>query len=99
MAKFDVYRMSGGSGYLIDCQADLLKGLNSCFVVPLLPIDHAPKAADRLNPIFQIGGESCVMVTQFAAAVSVRELGERIGSLIDQDTKIMNALDMLLSGY
>lgn len=35
---------------------------------------------------------------QFAAAVPITELGERVGSLGDHDTVILNALDMLLSG-
>lgn len=35
MAKFDLYPAPDG-GYWIDCQSDLLSGLNSRFVVPLL---------------------------------------------------------------
>lgn len=39
-----------------------------------------------------------VVVTQFAAAVLTRELGEKVTSLSDQGTAITNALDMLISG-
>ena len=99
MAKFDVYRLRDGNGYLLDCQADLLSGLNTRFVVPLLPVDEAPAAAARLNPIFEIQGTSCVMVTQFAAAVPVSELKVRITSLGEHGFTIGNALDMLISGY
>ena len=38
------------------------------------------------------------MMTQFAAAVLVAELGEKVGSLIERDTDITNALDVLISG-
>jgi len=99
MAKFDVYRRRAGAGYLLDCQADLLSRLNTRFVVPLLPAREAPKPAARLNPLFELDGETHVMLTQFAAAIPVAELGERVASLRDRDTVILNALDMLISGF
>src|SRR3546814_8547155 len=77
MAKFGVYRLRDGNGYLLDCQADLLRDLNTRFVVPLLPVDTAPKPAARLNPIFEIQGEQYMMVTQFAATVPSSELRTR----------------------
>jgi len=98
MAKFDVFRRRTGTGYLLDCQADLLKQLNTRFVVPLLPAESAPRPAARLNPTFQLEGQSYVMMTQFAAAVLISELGEKVGSLIDRDVEISNALDILISG-
>jgi toxin CcdB len=99
MAKYDVFARRSGPGYLLDCQADLLSRLNTRFVVPLLPAGEAPKPAARLNPVFELEGETHVMVTQFAAAVPVAELGEKVTSFRDQDTAILNALDMLLSGF
>lgn len=99
MAKFDVYRLPGGQGYLLDCQADLLSGLNSRFAVPLLPVDAAPQPAARLNPLFEIEGKPHIMVTQFAATVPVSELKARVMSLGDEAFTISNALDMLISGY
>jgi toxin CcdB len=39
------------------------------------------------------------MVTQFAAAVPVRELGEAVGSLVEREEDIVAALDMLISGF
>jgi len=99
MAKFDVFRRRAGAGYLLDCQADLLSRLNTRFVVPLLPLEDAPKPAARLNPVFELEGESYVMMTQFAAAVPVSELGEKVASLRDRDIDILNALDMLISGF
>jgi toxin CcdB len=99
MAKFDVFRRRAGEGYLLDCQADLLSQLNTRFVVPLLPVEEAPKPAARLNPVFELEGKSYAMMTQFAAAVLVGELGERVASLADRDIEIINALDMLISGF
>lgn len=99
MAKFDVFRRRSGAGYLLDCQADLLSQLNTRFVVPLLPAEAAPKPAARLNPLFELEGETYVMMTQFAAAIPAAELGEKVASLDNRDTVILNALDMLISGF
>lgn len=99
MAKFDYYERRNGPGYLLDCQADLLSGLNTRFVVPLLPAQDAPQPAARLNPVFDLHGIHHVMVTQFAAAVLVKELGDCAGSLAAEQDRIIDAVDMLLSGF
>jgi toxin CcdB len=99
MARLDVHaRRDQGVGYLLDVQADLLSALSTRFVVPLLPLHHAPTPAARLNPVFEIGGERYVMVTQFAAAVRVRELGERVAALGDAHEVVTAALDLLITG-
>ena len=99
MARFDVYRQPGGGGYLLDCQADVLANLNTRFVVPLLPREEGPLPIARLNPAFRIGEEEVVMYTQFAASVTARELQTAVGSLEEEHRSIMNALDVLLTGY
>lgn len=98
MARFDVYRNRSGTGLLLDCQADLLSGLETRLVVPLLPPPDAPLPARHLNPAFDIGGERHVMVTQYAAAIETRELGPKVASLADRDHEIMKALNFLLTG-
>ena len=96
MARFDVYRTAGT--YLLDCQADVLAYLDTRFVVPLLPAEHVPRAS-LLNPIFGIDGEDHVMATQLALAVPTRQLREPVASLADDHDAIINAFDMLLTGY
>lgn len=99
MARLDVHaRADGGAGYLLDVQADLLSALATRFVVPLLPLDQAPAPAARLNPVFDIAGKRHVMVTQFAAAVHVRELGDRVASLSGAHETVTAALDLLITG-
>jgi toxin CcdB len=99
MARFDVYPDAGTSTYLLDCRADALSGLTTRFVVPLLPPDEGPPLVARLNPVFRIKGEDVAMYTQFAAAVPRRQLSDPIASLTAEDRRIMNALDVLLTGY
>lgn len=98
MARFDVFRLRGSDSLVLDCQADVLRGLSTRLVVPLLPCSDAPPPISRLNPVFAIDGTDFVMMTQFAAAIETRELGPAIGSLVEHDTRIANALDLLVTG-
>ena len=52
MARFDLYHNPDG-GYLLDVQTDLLNHLNTRMVVPLLPMQTAPKPAATLNPVLR----------------------------------------------
>ncbi|MCZ4291530.1 CcdB family protein [Hoeflea alexandrii] len=99
MARFDVYANPGGAGYVLDVQADILSELNTRVVAPLLPLAQAPVPAQRLNPVFNIGDEQYVMVTQFMAAVPRALLRNPVTSLIGQDNEIIAALDMVLVGF
>lgn len=74
MARFDVYPSPDSASYLLDVQADLLADLNTRLVVPLMPVSAAPAPAKRLNPVFEIGSEHYVMVTQFLSAVPLSVL-------------------------
>jgi toxin CcdB len=98
MARFDVFETETG-GYFLDCQANTLWQLNTRFCVPLMAPEEAPIAAAQLNPEFDVQGRRLRMVTQFAGAVYVRELGPCIVNLETEHAAIMNALDMLLTGY
>lgn len=98
MAQFDVHRLGRGNALVIDCQAELLDQLNTRLVVPLIRSKDAPNPAVRLNPRFVIEGQDYVMVTQFAAAVDRRQLGEVILSLRDHSFEIVGAIDVLISG-
>ena len=65
MARFDVYKMATARGFLLDVQTDLLSGLNTRVVVPLLPLTEAPIPAQRLNPVLEIENLEILMATQF----------------------------------
>jgi toxin CcdB len=99
MARFDVYRQDVTNAYLLDCQADSLSMLNTRFVAPLLSPDDGPLPIAHLNPAFRIGEDLVIMYTQFAASVPARELGACVATLTHEDRTIMNALDMLITGY
>lgn len=97
MAQFDVLCLKSGD-WVIDCQTDLLDGINTRFVVPLSPPENAPPTRPRLNPIFDVAGEQRVMVTQFAGAIALSELDRTVASLASEEYVIKNAIDMLIGG-
>lgn len=99
MPKYDVFPNPSGDGFLLDVQSDLLSDLNTRVVVPLLTIEIAPKPATRLNPTFDINGESVVMVTQFMAAVPVGMLASSIANIEAEFDKVTAAVDMLMQGF
>ena len=99
MARFDIFENKDGAGYLLDIQSDLLSGLNTRVVVPLLPQSSAPSPAQGLNPVFNIEGQEVVMATQYMAAVPEGELRFGAGNLAGQQDEISAALDMLFLGF
>ncbi len=98
MATFDIYE--DGRGYLLDVQSDLLDGLNTVLIVPLMPPDIAPMPGARLNPTFEIANAKFVMVTQYMAAAPIRSLGTPVGNLkFRYYDQIKAALDMIFLGF
>ncbi|AUN96208.1 CcdB family protein [Pseudazoarcus pumilus] len=99
MARFGVYRNPSGRGYLLDVQADLMSHFNTRVVIPLLPLDLAPKPASTLNPVFEIEGLAHALVTQYMAAVPVALLRQPVESLGEHRSEVVAAIDLLLQGF
>jgi toxin CcdB len=94
MARFDVYQIKGG-GLVLDCQADLFEGIGTRFVVPLSLEGESAPVTPRLHPRFEIGDETLIMMTEFAAAVPTSALGDKIASLKHEHYRIIGAIDVL----
>ncbi len=105
MARFDVYRnVSAGkenTPYLLDVQADLLDELETRVVIPLRRRDRfaGGRVPAELMPVVEIEGAACIVETPKLAAVPVRMLGARVGSLAAQRSALVGALDFLFEGY
>ena len=104
MAQFDVYRNANPATrarvpYLLDVQSDLLDTLATRIVVPLCkPEVLSGKPAERLNPVFEVGGRSMSMLTPELAGVSRKALGERVANLASERASIIAALDLAITG-
>ena len=99
MAQYDVFQNPEGSGYLLDVQSDLLDGLSTRLVIPLLLASQAPRPATRLTPVMRIGDASHIMVTQFMAAVPHKLLQTQVTSAAWMRDEITAAIDMLTHGF
>lgn len=101
MAQFDVYKNLNKSSsdnipYLLDIQNDILKKLSTRVVVPLV---INSKDAKILNPKFEIEDIQVSMSTAELASISVDNIGEKICSLDDKRSEIIDAVDFLLTGF
>jgi toxin CcdB len=98
MARFDVFEIAG-SELLLDVQSDILMGIATRLVVPLLPLGSSPRAMPRLNPQFEIKTQVYLMVTPLLSAVPVSLLSPRIANLREHQDVITAALDMVFHGF
>lgn len=99
MARFRAYRVGREGALALDVQANLLDSLHTRVLVPLVPLQDITKTAPRLNPRFEIAGETFVMMTEFVSAVPVPDIGPLVADLSAQSDAILNALDFLFQGF
>ena len=104
MARFDVHRNPNRRSrervpYLLDVQADLLSGLSTRLVVPLIPAADFGTPIEKLNPEFRVGGRACIMATAEMAAVPRKSIGDKAATLEPQAADILAAVDFLISGF
>lgn len=97
MAQFDVYRVESGA-LVVDCQTDSLSHFTTRVVVPLVRSADAPSPTTQLHPVLEFEGKAYVLATHLLTAVPVSDLQGRAGSLAQEEYRIRNALDMLLTG-
>ncbi|UVO55095.1 CcdB family protein [Sphingomonas sp. SUN039] len=99
MARYDVFRDPDGTGFVVDVQSDIFDDYRTRVVIPLLPPEIAPLAVPRLNPRFDIEGQSFTLHPHFVASVPSSALGRPITSLASEDYAIAGALDLMLKGF
>ena len=104
MPQFVVYKnrnaaTRGRFPLLLDVQSDLLEPLSTRVVVPLSPVAAARDVVmKQLAPVLTFDGKQYVMLTPQLAGISTRELGQPIGSLVEERVTIIAALDLLITG-
>jgi toxin CcdB len=98
----DVHRNTGPSRehtpFLLDVQTDLLDGLDTRLVVPLVLASAFGRRAARLHPAFVVDGREVVMATHLMAAIRRAGLGEVVASLAGRRDEVLGAIDVLLTG-
>lgn len=84
--------------YLVVLQSDLVSGLSSTVVAPLVPRDQM-KGASRMNPIVNVDGQEFWLATHELFAVDRRMLRKTVTSLAQERDAIITALDFVFTGY
>lgn len=99
MARYDVYPNPGEDGYLLDVQSDIIDGLDTRVMVPLLIDIPGRRPVRRLNPVFVFEGKRLVMYSQLLSAIPDTMLGVPRGNLRRHHDEIVAALDMVFYGF
>jgi toxin CcdB len=101
MARFDLFRLRGEQGYVVDVQSNHASTkVRTRVVVPLIPLDELGKSIEDLNPIVRVGGRDYAFVAQSLATLTIPEMGECIGSLMHEHGDAFGyTLDILLTGF
>lgn len=104
MAQFDVYRnpsqrQRDAMPYMVNVQSDLLDGLPTRLMMPLVKPSLVPASVPRnLCPTVDFGGERFHLLAQQAAPFLARDLGKPLGSINSRASDIVAALDAVISG-
>lgn len=99
MAQYDVYLIQPRDRHLLDVQSDLIVGLSTRLVVPLLPAANAPQRIRHLNPLLQIDGQDYVMATSLMASAPKDRLDKIKANLLDRHDDISRAIYMIFQGF
>ncbi len=100
MARFDVYRYSEEVPFVIDVQANLLAGLKTRVVVPLLPqAQTKQEQLPRLKPVIKVKGKNYILMTTDISVLRVSDLKEPVDNVEDQRQTIVEAVDFLFQGF
>ncbi len=86
--------------YLLDVQSEFFSVLGTRVVVPLyLPEAAGVQAMSRLTPVVWFLGQSMVAMVPERAGIPRRELGPVAGDLASSRGEILQAIDLLLTGF
>lgn len=83
MARFELFRLPGNQGYVVDVQSNhTSEKVRTRVVVPLVPVADLGRPIADLNPLLKIDGCDYAFVAQSMATLTASEMGDRVGSLL-----------------
>jgi toxin CcdB len=83
--------------YLVNLQSDLVSGLRSTVVAPLIPREQLT-GARRLNPLLRIEDREYWLATHELFAIERRMLGTVVTNIAAERDAIIAALDLVFTG-
>ena len=99
MAQFDIYRHDkGGVAFLVDLQDEMLEGLSTRIVAPLVTANEMTAPMNTVNPRVVVNGQPYILMSHLLAAIPLSSLGKPVCSAKEQRGDIIAALDLLFTG-
>lgn len=93
-------RTNGDIPFLLDVQSELLADLGTRVVVPLYRREAAgAQAMTRLTPALRFQGQDLVAMVPELAGIPLRRLGPMLGDLAGARAELLQAIDLLLTGF
>ncbi len=105
MAQFSIHenpnpRTKTDVPFLLDVQAEVLSILATRMVVPLYRSDAIKsKAMTRLTPLVKFKNKPLIAMVPEMAGIHQRELGAVVGDLTTLRADIIQAIDLLITGF
>lgn len=104
MSQFRAYRNHNPANqhipYLLDVQNDLLEGLDTRTVIPLIrESSFRGSGITTLTPKVTIHGETLLLLTPQMAGISKQLLTEEVSDLSDFRYEILAAINLLIEGF
>ncbi len=92
-----LYRPGDGTPVVV-IQSDLILGMATQVVIPLIPQRRVASTIARLNPVIQVDGAPHVLMPQLMASLPTTALRQPVGDIAEHRDTITRAIDTLLSG-
>lgn len=96
MKQYDLVRLKGGEIAMI-LQSDLLDGLSTRIVVPVVPASEM-EPIPRLQPNLTFGRRRMVLAMEQMTAIRLTDIDKVVASARGLEYEIQRAYDMVLSG-
>lgn len=97
MARLDIRKLKskGRVQLVVEIQSDMVDDLPTAIVAPLIePGELAPYK--DINPIFKIRNKTMALRVEQLVGIPRKLLGDKVGSLIEEEYQVSRALDRLL---
>lgn len=104
MSQFRAYKNHNSDNqhipFLLDVQNDLLEGLDTRMVIPLIrESSFKGSGITTLTPKININGEIMLLLTPQMAGIGKHLLTEEVGNLGDFRYEILAAINLLIEGF
>ncbi len=102
VAQFDVHAVpeveADYAPYLVELQSDLVSGLDTAIVAPLVRRADAGPIVQHLNPVLHFGGDELVLRIGELVSLPRIALGRKVGSMKSDREALTAAIDLLFFG-